>query len=69
MGLLVFMSRLLLVCFTYITALADPADRFIFVGVVFWRRAPNVPPFSNVSTDLGHFIFKLLNLDIDFLFC
>ena len=30
----------------------------------FWRRGPNLPPFSTLSTDLGHFILKLLHFDI-----
>ena len=33
-----------------------------------WRRGPNLPPFSSFSTDLGHFVLKLLNFDIYFLF-
>ena len=46
---------------------ADPADRF-FWGGKSWRRGPNLPPLSSFSTDLGHFILKLLNFDIYFLF-
>ena len=38
------------------------------MGTKFWRRGPNLPPFSSLSTDLGHFILKLLNFDIYFLF-
>ena len=34
----------------------------------FWPRGPNLPPFSALSADLGHFILKLLNFDIYFLF-
>ena len=34
----------------------------------FWPKGPNLPPFSTLSTDLGHFILKLLNFDIYFLF-
>ena len=30
----------------------------------FWRRGPNLPPFSSFSTDLGQFILILLNFDI-----
>ena len=29
---------------------------------------PNLPPFSILSTDLGHLILKLLNIDIIFYF-
>ena len=46
--------------------LADPADR-LGQGK-FWRRGPNLHPFSTFPTDLGHFILKLLNLDIFFYF-
>ena len=31
-------------------------------------EGPNLFPFSSISTDLGHFILKLLNFDIYFLF-
>ena len=41
---------------------------FFFGGGEFWRRGPNLPPASSFSTDLGHFILKLLNFDIYFLF-
>ena len=37
-------------------------------GGKFFLRGPNLPPFSTVSTDLGHFILKLLNFEIFFLF-
>ena len=43
---------------------ADPADRFFWGGGKSWRRGPKLPPFSSFSTDLGHFILKLLNFDI-----
>ena len=44
-----------------------PADRFFFWGGgKSWRRGPNLLPLSSFSTDLGHFISKLLNFDIDF---
>ena len=41
---------------------------FFWGGTKFWRRGPYLPPFSSFSTDLGHFILKLLNFDIYFLF-
>ena len=47
---------------------ADPADRFFFWGGKSWRRVSNLLPFSSFSTDLGHFILKLRNFDIYFLF-
>ena len=47
----------------YCQTRADPADRF-GEGGKFWPRRPNLPPFSIFSTDLGHFILKLLNFDI-----
>ena len=43
---------------------ADPADRF---WGKFWLRGPNLSPFSTFSTDLGHFILKMLNFDIIFI--
>ena len=39
-----------------------------FGGANLWRRGSNLPPFSSFSTDVGHFILKLLNFDIYFLF-
>ena len=41
----------------------------IGLGGKSWQREPNLPPFSSFSAELGHFILKLLNLDIYFLFC
>ena len=38
---------------------ADPADRFEGGGK-FWPMGPYLPPFSTLSTDLGHFVLKLL---------
>ena len=29
-----------------------------FWGAKFWRRGPNLPPFSRFSSDLGHFIWN-----------
>ena len=37
-------------------------------GGKFWRRGPNLPPFSSFSKDSGRFILKLLHLDTCFLF-
>ena len=37
-------------------------------GSKFWPRGPNLLPFSTFSADLGHFILKLLNFDIYFIF-
>ena len=57
------------------TALADPADRFflcvcvcVLWGGASFGRGGLTYPFSSFSTDLGHFISKLLNFDIYFLF-
>ena len=40
---------------------------------LFWGKVlaegPNLPPFSSFSTDLDHFILKLMNFDIYLLFC
>ena len=41
---------------------------FLGGGGKFWRRGPNIPPFSCFSADLGHFILKLLNFDIYFFY-
>ena len=41
---------------------------FFWGGGKVWWRGPNLPPFSSFSTDLGHFILRLLNFDIYFLF-
>ena len=35
---------------------------------MFWPMGPNLPPFWTLSTDLGHFILKLLNFDVIFVF-
>ena len=37
-------------------------------GGKFWSRGPNLPPFTTFCIDLSHFILKLLNFDIYFLF-
>ena len=46
-------------------SLLDPADH---LGDKFLPSRPNLPPFSTVFTDLGHFMLKLLNFDIYFFY-
>ena len=50
---------------TFLTR-ADPAEPFW--GAKSWRRGPNLTPFSSFSTDLAHFILKLLNFAFIFYF-
>ena len=33
-------------------------------GGELWQRGPNLPQFSTFSTDLGHFLLKVLKLNI-----
>ena len=56
-----------MLCYVHLQTLADAAGRF-FGGGGFLTEGPNLPPFSSLSTDLGHFILKLPNFDIYFLF-
>ena len=46
------------------TSLSTAGSSGPFFGGKLWRRGPNLPPFSIFSTDLGHFILKLLYVDI-----